>query len=205
MVLMNVCLSCTLEKQPSLTFVGPVGTADDRGFQVFKFLDDRGFVYLASTRYTDEPKQDVYQTLLHWEFPVPAVYKPPRGEEVQLYTSSWSIYGDVRSSVVVGEKYYEPKHTCTFLLYKGGAFRELTKRDSEMKQLLDQAADIVEESKDGDGWYHIGNHLTRHRSDTAVYEVVSQIAGAVYDVKLRISQTMRQAVQPEENEAGEAL
>jgi hypothetical protein len=95
-------------------------------------------------------------------------------------------------------------NTCAFVLYKGGAFRELTKRESEMKQLLDQATAIVEESKDEDGWYHIGNGLTRHRSDTAIYEVVSQIAGAVYDVKLRISQSMRHAIQPEENEAGEA-
>ena len=91
MVIENVCLLCVLAKQEGLTFVGPMDEPDENGYQHFKFLDWRGYVFFSNTRYEDEPKQSEYQTLAHWKFPVPGVYTPPRGEEMRLHTSGWSI------------------------------------------------------------------------------------------------------------------
>src|SRR6266702_6682941 len=186
MVAENFCLSCLLDKQAYLTFVGPIGEPNEEGDQQFKFVHDRGYVYLTSTKYSNEAQQDSYQTLLHWDFPVPTVYQPPRGEAVQLYPNTWSIYGNLQASVVVIEKYYDEKHTVTFLSYKNGQYRELTKRDAEMKRLMDQATDILEESKGEDGFYKYGESSSRQIRDWWIYEVVSQIAAAVYDVKLRL-------------------
>src|SRR5207253_1596787 len=88
MVAENLCLSCLFEKQPYLHFVGPVGDPDEDGHQQFKYVDEKGYVYLTHTKYENEAQQDTYQTLLHWDFPVPSVYQPPRGEEVRLYPNS---------------------------------------------------------------------------------------------------------------------
>ncbi len=196
MVAENLCLSCLLNKQAYLTFVGPIGEPNEEGDQQFKFVNDRGYVYLTSTRYSNEAQQDSYQTLLHWDFPVPTVYQPPRGEAVQLYPNTWSIYGNLQASVVVIEKYYDEKHTVTFLSYKNGQYRELTKRDAEMKRLMDQATDILEESKGEDGFYKYGESSSRQIRDWWIYEVVSQIAAAVYDVKLRL-----RLIQPQPQQA----
>ncbi len=202
MVAENLCLSCLLAKQPFLTLVGPIGEPDEGGYRQFKFVNIQGYVYLTSTRYENEAQQDSYQTLLHWDFPVPLVYQPPRGEKVQLYPSSWSIYGNLQASVVVIERYYDQKHTATFLSYKYGEYRELTKRDADMKRLLEQATDILAESKGDDGYYQYGDSTSRQIRDWWVYEVVSQIAAAVYDVKLRMREA---ALKPEQNSDQEAV
>jgi hypothetical protein len=196
MVVENRCLGCVVQKHQNLTFVGILGEPDMDGYQRFIFLDSMGYVYVTSTRSGDEPQRDTYQTLVYWGFPVPGVYTPRGGEEVKLYPSSWSIYGDVQhGSVVVIERSYDQKHSCTFLSSKGGEFRELTKRDSEIRALLDQAIAIVEESKDEAGWYHFGGYQTKYRRDSAVYMVVSQIASAVENVKRRLSQDIATAKQ----------
>src|SRR2546421_4570348 len=98
------------------------------------------------------------------------------------------------------ERSYDAKHTCAFLSYKGGDVRELTRCDGEMKRLLDQAADILEETKDEQGYYHAQGHLTRHLLDSMLYPVASQIASAVYDLKLAHRKQLREAAQAQDEE-----
>jgi len=191
MVTENTCLSCLVNRQSYLRFVGPLGDPDEDGYQQFKFLTEKGNVYLTSTRHDYAAQQDTYQTLVHWGFGVPAVYRPPRGEEVKLYPHSWTVYGNLFSSVVVIEKSYDQKHPATFLSYTNGTFRELTKRDADMKRLLEEATDILEESKGEDGSYQYEGTSSNRIRDSWVYEVVSLIAAAVYDVKVRLTASLK--------------
>ncbi len=201
MVVENTCLGCVIQQHPHLTFAGPVGEPDAEGYQWFEFLDTNGYVYLSSSRYSDEPRTDTYQTLAHWGFSVPTVYTPFRGEEVRLQTNNWYVYGDVvEASALVIERSYDAKHSCVFLSYKGGGYRELTKRDAEMKSLLEQAKDIIEESKDKDGWYQLGSYPTKYIRDSVLYQVVSQIASAIYDVKCRLSKDIAVGKQAAESQ-----
>ena len=89
----------------------------------------------------------------------------------------------------------------TFLSYKEGTFRELTKRDAEMKDLLRQATEIVEESKDENGWYQLGEYPVKYIRGSVLYQVVSQIASAVYDVRCRLSRGIADAKQAATSEA----
>jgi len=174
----------------TLTYIGSA-EEDADGYQHFKFITDQGYVYTASTRYGDEARQDPHITLVHWQFPVPTFFVPSHGERVTLHPHSWQIYGDLRASVVVIERAYDAKHTAVFLSYKGGEVKVLSKRDDELKDLFRQARDILEESKDESGFYHYAGALSKTLQTEWVYEIISLIAGAVYDVKRKLAEVTR--------------
>jgi hypothetical protein len=190
----NVCLICVIQRHEELTFVGALGEKDSSGNQQFQFIDERGYIYRSNSGYPDDPKEDTFQTLVYWGFPVPTAYTPPRCEEVTLHPHSWRIYGDVKTaSVVVIEKTYDQKHEVAFLSYKGGEFRELTKREAQMKSLLLEARAIIELSKGEDEWYYVPGFEAGYVSDLMLYTIVSRLASAAYDVKSRLQKEVAAA------------
>lgn len=95
---------------------------------------------------------------------------------------------------------YDAKHDVAFLSYKGGTFRELTKRDLEMKTRLQRATEIIEQTKDSDGFYHAGDYPTRYLNDSELYDVVAEMESAVYDIRQKFQRSKLAQAEPAESE-----
>lgn len=201
-VAQNLCLSCLVMRQKDLVFAGPNG-GDEKGRTMFTFLDTEGYVYVATAGYSEKAVKDTRRTLVHWGFPFPATYKTGQ-EEITLYPHDWKIHGDLRgASVIVLEynHYSPPRFSAVYLSYKADAYRELTKRDGEMKRLLQRARETVEATRGSDGQYHIGNHATSEIWNSQVYEVVSAMESAVYNIQLQLRS--KKPAEPQEQEQEE--
>ncbi len=74
----------------------------------------------------------------------------------------------------------------TFLVYRGGTYNELTKKNGEMKLLLQRAQEAMEATKDEEGWYHVGSYPTKRPSEASLYEIISQMESAMYDVQVKL-------------------
>jgi len=205
-VAQNLCLSCLIMRQKDLTFVGPNGI-DEKGRATFTFLDPDGYVYLSTGGYSEKAEKDVFQTITHWQFSLPTTYTTPHGE-MPLHRSEWKLYGDLPSaSVIVAEhtSYSSPRFTAVFLAYKEGIYRELTKRDGEMKRLVQKARETVEATRGSDGQYHVGKYPTREVWDSQVYEVISAMESAVYNVQRAIRRKKPAEAQPDEQHEEAAM
>jgi hypothetical protein len=65
-------------------------------------------------------------------------------------------------------------------------YKELTRKQLEMKLLLQRAREAIEATKDAEGWYHLGSYPTKWVSDAWVYTVISEMESAVYEMPCRI-------------------
>jgi hypothetical protein len=151
----NVCLACFLKRRTTsptnLIFVSEVPSeyAERYGYQVYKFLDAQGFVYIRNSheKLNDKMEQDIRATLVHYGFSVPERYTLKGGTEVDLNAYSWrSIYGDFHTSPVVIATYHEyyGDHIATaFVLYRDRDPLEVSKRKNPTRQwYLETKAEI---------------------------------------------------------------
>jgi len=187
-VVVNLCLGCFIEEHKELRYVSAFGEPDEEGRQTYKFLDDEGYVWFSIADRSDSPNKNLHETLTHWGFSVPAYYTHPKHGDHRLWPLNWRIYGQIpTASVLVVENRYDSKLMATFLVYRGGTFKELTKKNGETKLLLQRAQDAIAATKDAEGWYHVGQYPTKWISEAKLYEVISEMESAVYDgqVKLR--------------------
>ena len=166
----NVCLGCFLQRrtnQPTnLIFVSDVPSeyAARYGYQVFKFVDPQGFVYLTNShnRLNDTLERDIRATLVHYGYRVPERYTLKGGKEVDLTTYSWrSIYGDFQTSPVVMATYRENygDHLDTaFLLYRDREPVEFTRRKNPMRQWYNEAKAEIEATFKPHQGYTVGKY-----------------------------------------------
>src|SRR5207248_11758644 len=91
---------------------------------------------------------------------------------------------DLRSAsvMVLSYQHSQEKVKGLFLLYKHGPTKELSKKSD----LYRRADELVEATKDANNEYHIGgtSHYSRYESD--VYDVISQLESALYDVTRKL-------------------
>ncbi len=183
----NLCLSCLLVKQSQLTFMGRGMAPDGReGEPTYWFVDENGYVFLAVAGLSTEAERSIYHTLQHWDFPVPTDYVGPKGE-TKLWQSYWNIYGQVNQASVVVIEYsqnYGDRLRVAFLSHKNSVCKELTKKDPEGKRLLKQAREMVEATKDAEGYYHVNGSEVSQLLDTHTYGIISALESAVYNVQL---------------------
>jgi hypothetical protein len=180
----NICLSCLVMRQHDLTYVGP-GEPDEAGRAIFIFLDKEGYVYSSIAGASEKAVKDVYRTMVHWGFPVPTTYTTAQGE-IPLHRSDWRLHGDLWEASVIVAEYEGHRPSLAFLLYKEGTYKELSKRDSETKWLLQRARETINATRGQDGRYHVGAYPTYTIFDSQVYAVVSAMESAVYEVQHRI-------------------
>jgi hypothetical protein len=178
----NICLEHLLQKQPHLVFSGQVAT-DSNAPRMYRFLDTKGMVYTSIEDSSEEAKQSIADTLFYYGFTPPETVVA-RGKAVTFYSHYATLYGDLHNAsvIVLSYNHYSEKVKGLFLLYKGGKTVELTKRSD----LYRRAEELVEASKDAAGEYHINgtSHFGRFEAD--VYEVISQLESAMYDVMRKL-------------------
>jgi hypothetical protein len=167
----NVCLRCFLKRRTNtptnLIFVGQVPSeyAQRYGYQVYKFVDPHGYVYITHShnKLNDKIEQDIRATLMHYGFRVPERYTLKSGTEVDLNTYSWhSIYGDFQTSPVViatYHEYYGDHIDAAFVLYHDRDPLEFSKRKNPTRQwYLETKAELVATYKPQQG-YIVGTGL----------------------------------------------
>ena len=107
-----------------------------------------------------------------------------RGKVVNFYSHYATLYGELgkASVIVLSYNQYSEKVKGLFLLYKGGLVKEFSKKSD----LFHRADELVEATKDAQGEYHINGRVHYSHYDADVYEVVSQLESAMYDVTLKL-------------------
>lgn len=178
----NICLEHLLQKQPHLTKIDVVGLTNDNR-AIYYFVDKRGMVYTSTEDSTDEARQSLDDTLADYGFTPPKTIAS-RGKSVDFYSYYATLYGDLHTAsvIVLSYNHYSEKVKGLFLLYKNGPTKELSKKSD----LYRRAEELVEASKDTNGAYHIGGNAHSGRFDADVYEVISQLESALYDVTRRL-------------------
>jgi hypothetical protein len=178
----NICLEHVLQKQKSLVYAG-LGGADSSNRLIYRFLDAKGMMYTFIEDYSDEARQSIDETLAYYEF-TPPVAILSRGKEVNFYSYYATLYGDLHSASVIVLSYnqYTEKVRGLFLLYKNAPSKELSKKN----ELYRRAEELVEANKDPQGQYHINGHIRASRYEADVYEVISQLESALYDVTRKL-------------------
>jgi len=139
-------------KHTELRYVSAFGEPDEEGRQTYKFLDEEGYVWFSTADRSDSPNKNLLETLTHWGFSVPEYYTHPKHGDHRLWPLNWRIYGQLSiASVLMVENRYDSKLTATFLVYRGGTYKELTKKNGEMKLRHHlECCVLVELSKEGD-------------------------------------------------------
>ncbi len=152
----NVCLRCfkkhRTNRPTDLIFVAEVPSeyAERYGYQVFKFVDPEGYVYITNShnKLNDKLERDIQATLLHYGYTIPEHYTTKSGKEVDLYGYPWhSIYGDFHTSPVVIATYIESygDHIDTALvLYKDREPVEFSKKRNPIRQWYREAKREIE-------------------------------------------------------------
>ena len=155
----------------------------DGSRSTYYFVDEKGYVYTSIEDSSDEARRDVMETLSFYGFSPPKTVAS-RGKTVDFYSYYASLYGDLTTAsvIVLAYSHSSEKVKGLFLLYKGGPTKELTRRSD----LYHRAEELVEASKDTRGEYHIhgSSHFSRYESD--IYEVISQLESALYDVTRKL-------------------
>ena len=73
-----------------------------------------------------------------------------------------------------------------YLVYKGGSYKELSKRNPETKHLLARAEETMQATKDAARMYHVGKYPTRWVSELQRFALISEMESAVYDMQVKI-------------------
>jgi hypothetical protein len=195
----NICVEHLLQKQRNLTRLDVVGTNADRS--MYYFVDTHGYIYTSIEDSSDEARKDVLETLSFYGFTPPKTVES-RGKTVDFYSHYATLHGDLRSAsvIVLSYQHSQEKVKALFLLYKGVHSVELHKR-GDHKTLYSKAEELVEATKDATNEYHIGgmSHYGRYESD--IYEVISQLESAMYDVSRKIHNGTAQQPKEEQQEA----
>jgi hypothetical protein len=178
----NMCLEHLLQKQSHLTRIEVEGLTSDNQ-AIFYFVDTRGMVYTSTEDSSTEARPSLDDTLTYYGFFPPKTITA-RGKSVEFYSSYATLYGDLHTASVIVLSYHHPSEKVKglFLLYKNGPSKELTKRND----LYTRAEEVVLASKDAQGAYHIGGNAHAGRFEAKVYEVISLLESAVYDVTRRL-------------------
>src|SRR5947209_2490089 len=180
----NICLEHLLEKQKNLTRLDVIGS--NAGRPVYYFVDTKGYVSTSIEDSSDEARQDLLETLSLYGFSPPKTVES-RGKTVDFYSYYATLHGDLRNASVIMLSYQhsQEKTKALFLLYKGGQTVAFQKR-GEHKTLYAKAEELVEATKDANNEYHVGgtSHYGRYESD--IYEVISQLESALYDVTRKL-------------------
>src|SRR5690349_2675529 len=72
MVVKNYCLGCLMEKEKKhrLTLLGLVDDYIDKfGSKQYRFISEKGYIYLSSTTSSARIDPSIIRTLKHWGFP----------------------------------------------------------------------------------------------------------------------------------------
>ena len=178
----SICLTHWLKKHPNLVYAGEFRVEKDNS-HTYTFLDKQGYVYTATEDSTQEMQRDVLATLAYYGFTPPDKVES-RGKLVDFYSYYASLYGDLHSASVIVLSYQQQSEKVKglFLLYKNGPAKMLLKRSD----LYSKAVELVEASKDEHGEYHINGHSHYRFYEADVYDVVSQLESAMYDVTRRL-------------------
>src|SRR5439155_12106768 len=129
----------------------------------------------------EEAGQSLDDTLTYYGFTPPKTITS-RGKSVDFYSSYATLYGDLHTAsvIVLSYNHYSEKVKGLFLLYKNGSPKELSKKSD----LYTRAEELVEACKDANGNYHL-NGNSHYSRESVLYEVISQLESAVYDVASR--------------------
>ena len=178
----NICLQHLLQKQKQLVFAGSL-RVDDSNRRVYRFVDAKGMIYTSTEDRDDEAKQSTDETLTYYGFTPPTTVIS-RGKAVSFYAYYATLYGDLHNAsvIVLSYHHYHEKVRGLFLLYKHGPTKELSKKSD----LYTRADELVEATKDTQGYYHVGgsSHENKYEADTL--EVISQLESAAYNVVLKL-------------------
>jgi hypothetical protein len=194
----NICVEHLLQKQRNLTRLDVVGTNADRS--MYYFVDTQGYVYTSIEDSSDEARKDVLETLSFYGFTPPKTVES-RGKMVDFYSHYATLHGDLRNAsvIVMSYQHLQEKVKALFLLYKGGQAVALQKR-GDHKSLYTKAEELVEATKDATNKYYISgaSHYGRYESD--IYEVISQLESAMYDVTRKFHNGTTQQPKGEQQE-----
>jgi hypothetical protein len=202
---LRICLQCFLQKHPQLQLL-EVKSVNDAGETTYTFIDQEGQVYTSRENYSSEPSQDISYSLKQHHFVLPERYKPNKAsEEIQLSASHFTLYGDLQTASVLVADYVDSadKIYVTFLLYKNGGDKELTKR-REGKVLLERAEAMLQRTRLPNGEYLIDGRRQSKIWEGDIYKVISQMESAVYNISMQFALPMGdgQPDQVEESFAG---
>lgn len=200
---LRICMECFLRKHPELRFL-EVKSVDDDGEATYAFIDNEGNIYISRENYSDSPSKDISYTLRQHSFTLPERHKPSKAtEEIRLHSSYFTIYGDLNTASVLVADYgdYSEKHHCTFLLYKNGGYKELTKR-GEGRVLFERATVVLERTKLPNGDFLIDGRKQSRIWDSDIFKVISQMETAMYNISLQFALPVREE-QPETTEEEE--
>ena len=156
-------------------------TSDGAG--VYYFTDEAGYVYTSTEDSSEEAKRDMLYTLSYYGFTSPEKVES-RGKSVGFHSYYATLHGNLRAAsvIVLSYTHHSEKVKGLFLLYKHGSTKELNKKSD----LYTRAAELVEASKTTDGEYRINGNIHHGHYEADVYEVISQLESAMYDVTRRI-------------------
>jgi hypothetical protein len=191
----NICRRHVLINQPNLTFLDSPLTNKD-GQHYYRFVDSKGYVYTTTEDVSNEASRNTSETLVYYGF-TPPLKIESRGKSTDFYSYYATLYGDLKSASVIVLVYnqYSEKVRGLYLLYKDGPCQELSKKSD----LYHRADALVEATKDEHGNYHINGHIHASRYEADVYEVISQLESALYDVTRKLqNQTPLEAEHGEE-------
>jgi hypothetical protein len=180
----SICLEHLLVKQPHLVYAGSL-SVDSYNRRIHRFVNSKGMIHTSIEDSDDEAKEDLNATLAYYGFTAPETVES-RGKSVSFTSYYARIHGDLHNAsvLVLSYNHYTEKVRGEFLLYKNGKTVPLNKR-GEHKALYTRAEELVEACKDAEGVYHIGTpHSGRYDSD--MYEVISQLESAMYDVTRKL-------------------
>jgi hypothetical protein len=199
----NVCLACfqkrrAKDNQTQLTFAGTVPSeyAERYGYQVCKFLDQQGYVYLTTShhRLNDTIERDIRATLVHYGFTVPQRYTLKGGKEVDLNTYSWrAIYGGFTTSPVVVatyHEYYGDHVDAAFLLYRDREPLEFSKTRNPVRLWYREAKAAIEATYTPHQGYIVGtgvegeDRTAYHLYDHHLYPGIVARARSAYEQSL---------------------
>ncbi len=204
----NICLEHFLAKHQHLTRLEIVGETTGKA-SIYYFVDQQGYVYTSTEDSSDDARRDIVETLSYYGFTPPTTIAG-RGKMVNFYSHYASLYGDLKTASVIVLVYNQSSEKVKglFLLYKNAPAVELHKR-GDHKILYTRAEELVEASKDSHGKYHINGHSHFGSYASDIYEVISQLESAMYDVTRRL-QNGKQGEQHEEpvrqeSDAGEGV
>ncbi|MBV9688973.1 MAG: hypothetical protein JO202_04595 [Ktedonobacteraceae bacterium] len=179
----GICLQHTLLKHPNLSYMNPFGEDTD-GNAIYRFVDTKGYVYTSTENISNEPHEDMRETLGHYGFEPPETIES-KGRVVDFRTYYARLHGDLRTASVIVLSYNQDteKVKGLFLLYKHGPTKELSKKSDVYRH----ANELVESTKMPDGSYLINGNRQYAKWESDVLDVVSQLESAVYDVTLKFN------------------